>query len=89
MIEIETTLTLRCDRCRCTFLYTAALRAGEPEGSAIEIAGQGMGAVDAICRTAAQLRNMAQTADWTEILPLGQPRSRDLCPACFGMPPEG
>jgi hypothetical protein len=89
MIEIQTTLTLRCDCCGETFLYTADLRAGEPEGSAIEIAGQGLDLVDAICRAAAILRELAQQAGWTEILPLGQPRSRDLCPACFTLPPEG
>jgi hypothetical protein len=89
MIMIETSVTLRCDHCKVAFLYRSSLRASEPEGSAIEIAGQGMGAVDSVCSAIAALRNMAQEASWAEILPIGQPRSRDLCPACFTLPPEG
>ena len=35
VIEIKTTLTLRCERCKATFLYVADLEAGEPSGAAL------------------------------------------------------
>lgn len=88
MIEIKSTLTLRCAKCRRALLFVAELEPGE-FSRAIPATRDLLGSIRQIIGTAEQLRELAQRAGWTYILPTSQDAGQDLCDACFQLPPEG
>ena len=86
MIDIETTIRIRCDVCAATFLYVTTLesampaRPNTPDQSAL--------AFLEVANAIGQLRELADQAGWTYILPVARPEA-DLCPDCYTLPPEG
>lgn len=97
MIEIETTIVIKCDRCGRAFVPLAAMQAGEPIGTAAQREMQGIEAVHRISLSIDKLREKAQVAgwcyvppvaNWCYVLPEANP-SADLCPRCYQPPPEG
>ena len=85
MVEIETSIRLRCDTCRPTFPYCTTLENAMPDRP--NAPGQSALAYLEVAAAIGQLRQLAGQSGWTYVLPVARPEA-DLCPNCYTIEPE-
>lgn len=88
MIEIQTTVSLKCNKCTTRFFFIVEVDAN---GIYDELHDEDrLAAGEERIRIAQErVRQLAQKVGWLHCLPLGGGEESDLCPGCFVMPPEG
>ena len=81
MVEIETSIRLRCDTCSATFLYCTTLESAMPDRP--NAPGQSALAYLEVAAAIGQLRQLAGQSGWTYMVVARE--QADLCPECGGM----